>query len=139
LRESVLIKKLFLYLILPLSLLGILAAIYPVAYVILPVHDANVCWNMFDDHGELYSNFCDLHTVNDCSTIFFNWGELAILIYMVFLIRNIKEDLSIKDELIIIATLYFFLSLILALGYLGSNVYAVFNSYNSNLVLFIIV
>lgn len=132
--------KLFLYLILPLSMFGVLAAIYPLAYVLLPVHDTNVCWNVFDDRQKLSpTNFCTLHTINDSSTIIINWFELFVLIYMVFLIRNIKEELNIKDELMIIASLYFFLSILLAIGYIGSNIYVTYNSYNLNLVFFIII
>ena len=77
--------------------------------------------------------------ISDLSFIIFNWIELAILIYMVYLIKDIKEGLNIKNELIAIATLYFILSITLALGYMAKNMYLKSDNGSVDMIFFIII
>jgi hypothetical protein len=48
LREETLIKKGFWYFIVPSIILGLLGGFIPVAYVLLPVHETDICLCSFD-------------------------------------------------------------------------------------------
>lgn len=61
--------------------------------------------NLGNDNNEGILN------ANIISFITMNWLELLILVIMIFKIRNIKDELNIKNELIIIMGLWIFFSL----------------------------
>lgn len=57
--------------------------------------------------------------VNDFSFTTLNFLELLVLVFMVYLIKDIKDELSIRNELIVITIIWFLFSIIYALTYRG--------------------
>lgn len=53
--------------------------------------------------------------------ILLNWLELLALIYMAYKIKDIKDELSITYELILISAVWFFFSLLYVIGHYFDN------------------
>jgi hypothetical protein len=106
LREEVLIEKGFLYFLLPSIVMGIFGAFFPGIYSIIPVHESDICLCSFfgktDKNNYLLlnkgSNFEVYQIVNSIAFYVINWVFLVVLIWMIYKIRNINDDTSIKRE-----------------------------------------
>jgi hypothetical protein len=62
------------------------------------------------------NNFCTLSFANDLVFTISNWFELLFLIIMTYAIKDIKDELNIRDELIVIAITWFFFTLLYVFG-----------------------
>lgn len=65
---------------------------------------------------QIENNFCILNFTNELFFTILNWLELFFLILLTYAIKDIKDELSIRDELVVIALTWFFFSLFYSLG-----------------------
>ena len=114
LRETVLIRKGFISVMLPMFLAGVLGCYYPFVYASLPVHESDLCICSYyqalhygsRDFFILKSNsqyrFLQLYN----TTMFFviNWLFLVILILMIYRIRHVNDETLIKRECALIVS-----------------------------------
>ena len=59
---------------------------------------------------------CDLLLTNGIVFIMSNWLELIALGYMIYKIKDIKDELNIKNELVVISIVWFFFSMFYIIG-----------------------
>jgi hypothetical protein len=102
LREETLIKKGFLYFILPSLVLGLFGCFEPIFYVMLPVHETDTCLCSFVDlpnrYALLNSSFGDFKVTNIVAFLVFNWFFLVVLLLKIYRIRHINDETLIKKE-----------------------------------------
>jgi hypothetical protein len=109
LREERLIRRAFLFFILPSIVLGILGCFFPAFYVILPVHETDTCLCSFYNttsqrpHIHLKENdFGDYKLASITSFLVFNWLFLVVLLRKIYRIRHIHDETLIKRECAVI-------------------------------------
>lgn len=115
-----------LYFILPITLFGIAAYFYGPMYSILPIYESPQCWckfgwipsppndaeNVSEHPTECTQQDKTYLYINQYSFITINWAELMILVVMIFIIRNIRDELNIKYEILIITLCWILFSCI---------------------------
>jgi hypothetical protein len=110
-REPILIKMLGFYIALPLLAFTVIAFAIPYVYTIVPVYESNTCWQSFLDRtgppsegesGNLGMTLdvipCSLRLINVVMFITLNWAEIIGFAVLFWLVRNIKNELSVKSE-----------------------------------------
>lgn len=97
----------------PNLVLGILALVSPYLYMLVPVYETQQCFAYY----ELNEDKCFIIETNQCMFFFVNWLQTLILVLLLFKIRNVKDELNLKNELSIIIAIWlsFSLSYFLAL------------------------
>lgn len=94
LREETLINKGLMYFILPSIILGLFGAFFPSFYVILPVHETDICLCQFGTNpGPLFNtnDFNSFKIISIFSFLVFNWIFLTTLLIKVYRIRHIHD------------------------------------------------
>lgn len=107
LKESQLLRKTGFYFLLPSLLLGVLALASPLIYMIVPVYETYQCYEYYN----LDSTKCYILEANLCIFYFINWSQTLILVLLLYKIRNVKDELNLKNELFIIIGIWLFFSL----------------------------
>jgi hypothetical protein len=111
LREEVLIRKSFLYFVLPWLVIGVLGAFYPYVYAFIPAHESGVCLcsyyaAMFESKSffilKTRESYYVLQFINILAVFFVNWAFLFVLVVMIYRIRHIDDDSLIKKECVVI-------------------------------------
>lgn len=106
LREEVLIRKGFLYFLLPAIIEGILGCFVPIVYIFIPVHEADFCLCSFFEiprinEGRALLNSNTFETFKAINTMVFlglNWIFLVLLLLKIYRIRHINDETLIKRE-----------------------------------------
>jgi hypothetical protein len=60
-----------------------------------------------------------MREINDISFTSLNFLELLVLVCMIYLIKDIKDELSIRNELFAVTVLWVVFSIIYAMSYRG--------------------
>jgi hypothetical protein len=117
LREETLIKKGFWYFIFPSFILGILGAVTPWIYMLLPVHETDICLCSFTDSstffydGSLSKHFKAFKLVSIIAFLVFNWIFLTTLLIKIYRIRHIHDETLIKRECAVILGVWILFSI----------------------------
>jgi hypothetical protein len=119
LREETLIKKGFWYFIFPSFILGILGAFIPEIYMILPVHETDICLCSFAKDSRtnvigkilLTDNFDAFKLVSIITFLVFNWIFLTTLLIKIYRIRHIHDETLIKRECAVILGVWILFSI----------------------------
>ena len=99
LREETLIYKGFWYFIVPSIILGILGGLWPIFYVILPVHETDICLCSFNEKRVFdEESFPAYKLTSIISFLVFNWIFLVTLLIKIYRIRHIHDETLIKRE-----------------------------------------
>ena len=112
LKELYLIRY-TLYLIIPFFILGLIGFfIKPIVSVFIPVYETKQCWEYYSTRTHYERIECNewAMVTNQIVFVVYNWIELIILIYMLYKIRNIKDELNIQSELTLIIIMWVFFS-----------------------------
>lgn len=120
LREEVLIRKGFLYFLLPAMIEGILGCFLPVFYVLIPVHEADFCLCSFFDKPKVNQGnswlskktFSIFKGINTMVFLGLNWVFLVLLLLKIYRIRHINDETLIKRECAAIVGVWISFSLI---------------------------
>jgi hypothetical protein len=83
--------------------------------------------------GTCFRTNCLLHAANYMTYTVWNFIQLLILIILTYLIKDIKEELSIRNELVAITICWTFFSIVYAFGYSG---YAKYIHHNQKINVF---
>jgi hypothetical protein len=67
------------------------------------------------------NDYCLLELVNAIDFVFLNWIELVLMVIMIHKIKDIKDELNIKNELVVVASVWFIFSLLYIIGRYISN------------------
>jgi len=102
LKETRLIRNMFLKLILPATIFGIICMFNPYTLIVLPVSFSGSCWNYFGKQDHYDYSFCQFNNINVTIYVLFRALELFLILLMMFKIRNVKEEMNIKNELMVI-------------------------------------
>lgn len=97
LKESIFLKKHMLIFISLTTTMGIIGCFFKQLYAFIPVYENLQCSYYY----ETLENW--IYTTNIYSYLFLNWTELLILVIICFIIRNVKDELSIISELLLIS------------------------------------
>ena len=120
-REERLIRRAFLFFILPSMIMGLLGFYFPLFYVILPVHETDTCLCSFiKDYGSSRdhffrlsdNNFSGYKLASITGFLVFNWLFLVVLLRKIYRIRHIHDETLIKRECAVIVGVWSFFSVI---------------------------
>jgi hypothetical protein len=115
----------FLYVILPITLFSIVGMWSPYFYVLLPVHQSEICLCSFDTlRNASESEFRAFQVLNQ--TVFFtlNWMFLLALIWMNYKIRHIKSNLSILSEMTLVVFMWTICCMVQYVWFMYEDVYS---------------
>ena len=99
LQETILIRKMYLYFLLPSFLVGLLSFGSPLLKAIIPAHESGVCICQGQKHSLLQINKSFLLILNTIMFYSVNWVFLVSNILMFYKIRHIKDKIKIRDEM----------------------------------------
>lgn len=99
----------------PFSIYGLISFFQPYTFALLPVCYSDSCWNYFHKYYHYQYSYCSMNTVNIIMYVSIRALEIAAVLVMMFRIRNVKEELNIRNELITIFVLVIVSSLIYAI------------------------
>ncbi|CDW85713.1 UNKNOWN [Stylonychia lemnae] len=119
LKEKNLIAWVMLIFILPNFILGIIAIFVPYVYVAIPIYETQQCMKYYGDSfftdllkiNLSSTGYCAISVLNICTFIIVNWLQTLVLILLFYRLRNIKDELNIKQEIRIIIIIWISFSL----------------------------
>jgi hypothetical protein len=112
LKEDVLVRNFFLYLILPFLLISLLGFRFPYVYVMLAVNETDMCmcsyFENYSDHRYLILNnqssneaFMSLSMINLTTTRLWMFACVLAMTVMIYRIRHIQDETLIKKECVV--------------------------------------
>lgn len=91
----------------PSLTIGIVAMFVPYLYTLIPVYETEECRNFYISNKiSKVNDFSCLLLINICSFIAINWSQVLILTILCYKIINIKDELNIKKELVLIIIIW---------------------------------
>jgi hypothetical protein len=115
LKETELLKKAAWIFMLPNAVLGIAAIINKYPYILVPIYETPQC----TCYHSITKEECFIVDTNVSLFFIVNWFQTITLVYLLWAIRNVKDELNLKNELSIVIFIWvlFSLSYFIALQY----------------------
>lgn len=85
----------------------------------MPVSYSGSCWEYFHESSGFEYSYCRLNSINAAIYVITRGCEVAAILVMMYKIRNVKEELNIKNELMTIfaITILFSFTYAIPLGF----------------------
>ena len=100
LKESIILKKTYLYFLLPSLVVGIIGLFLPLVYALVPAHESGECiCYVQQDFSLIPLPKVLLLTINTLMFYGVNWVFLLLLVLMFNRIRHINDKLQTRDEM----------------------------------------
>ena len=114
LHESVLLRKMYLYFLIPVLLFSILSFFFPLLYAIIPAHESSECIKTMIAKQKVVFNIQvnKLEILNTIMFYFLNWCFLLSVILMLNRIRHIRDRFRIRTEMAHVILIWIVASLI---------------------------
>ena len=114
LRENRVIVHFFFNIFVPMTVFSLLGIFSPYVYTLMPVYQSGSCWTHFFQQGLVppNENHCLLLHINIYVFIVVNWVFLSSLVLIYWKIRNIRNELNIKKEILFVMFAWGFFSLL---------------------------
>lgn len=99
-------------------ILGFAALFSEYIYILVPIYETDQCKCKFDLNKD------DCFVTDSNVSLFFvvNWLQTVILIYLLYAIRNVKDELNLKTELIYVIIIWVIFSLSYFTTLVASNI-----------------
>lgn len=92
---------------LPNLILGLMALVTKFMYMLVPIYETKQCYQYYN----LDDDYCYIIEVNVSVFFIVNWLQTLILVILLFKIRNVKDELNLKNELSVIIMIWLLFSL----------------------------